>query len=168
MSRICCAPLTHTRRHFVPNSRPPFLLDPVKCQTLVDHSKHSDYTETVHTTVNLWTCCSVLRWYWSQSASPAVHKGICYFVFPSFTYLTAAVLSYFVFPFPLFIISFDPSRTVDHHDSRPQWPSDQHASVDFDQSDCDEAVSIVPGGILLDRDKQITPRFTESNPFQWT
>lgn len=166
MSRICCAPLTHTRRHFVPNSHFYWVLSSVRhwqiSQSIQTTQKQSN------TTFNLWTCCSVLHWYRSQSASPTVHKGICYFVFPSFTYLTAAVLSYIVFPFPLLIISFDPSRTVDHHDSRPQWPSDQHASVDFDQSDCDEAVSVVPGGILLDRDKQITPHFTESNPFQWT
>lgn len=110
MSRICCAPLTHTRRHFVPNSKQPFLLDPVMCQTLAGLSKHSDYTETVHTTFNLWTCCSVLRWYWSQSASPTVHKGICYFVFPSFTYLTAAVLSYIVFPFPLLSSALTPAE----------------------------------------------------------
>lgn len=49
LSRICCAPLTQTRCHFVPNRRQPFYSDDVMCQTLVGLSKHSDYTVTVHT-----------------------------------------------------------------------------------------------------------------------
>lgn len=74
--------------------------------------------------------------------SPTTHKGLCYFVsvFPSFTYLTAAVLSFVVFPFTLLSSASTPSRTMDHLDSRPQWPSDQHVCVDFDRFDCDEAV----------------------------
>lgn len=57
-----------------------------------------------------WTCLSVLHLYWSQSLSPTVHKRMCYFVFPSFTYLTAAVLSYVVFPFTLLPSALTPAE----------------------------------------------------------
>lgn len=140
MSRICCAPLTHTRRHFVPNSRQPFYSDTVMCQTLAGLSEHSDYTETVHPSrvpqpVNFLFCAPLIL----ESVSPTVHKGVRYFVsvFPSFTYLTAAVLSDVVFPFSLLSSALTPAE---------QWiimivnPSDQHACVDFDQFDCGEAV----------------------------
>lgn len=43
--------------------------------------------------------------------SPTTHKGLCYLVsvFPSFTYLTAAVLSFVVFPFTLFSSALTPA-----------------------------------------------------------
>lgn len=154
----------------------------VICQTLADISKHSDYTVTIHTSfipryLNFLLCAplvpeSVSVWRAVQ-LSPTMHKGLCNFVsvLPSFTYLTAAVLSFFVFPFTLYSTALSSALTL-----AEQWitlivglsdPSDQHACVDFDQFDCDEAVSIMAGGITLDRDKQMTPRFLESAQFQW-
>lgn len=107
--------------------------------------------------VNVWR---------SVQLSPTMHKGLCYFVFPSFTYLTAAVLSFVVFPFYFVFISFTPAEQWIILNSQPQWPCDQ-VCVDCDRFDCDEAASIIAGGTMLDRGKPITPRFTESKHFQW-
>jgi len=161
----------------------------ILCQTVDSHftchvsdasgpSKHSKYTVTVHTScvpqplnflvyaplvlesVNVWRTVQL---------SPTVHKGLCYFVsvFPSFTYLTSAVLSFVVFPVVFFPSASTPAE---------QWAisivrlSDPLISMSMltDRFDCDEAFSINIRGIMLDRDKQITPRFTESKHLQWT
>lgn len=147
------------------------------CQTPAGLSKHSNYTVKVRTScvpqplnflfyaplvqesVNVWRTVQL---------SPTVHKGLCYLVsvFPSFTYLTAAVLSFVVFPFTFFF----PSAST----PAEQWAisivrlSDPLISMSMltDRFDCDEAFSINVGGIMLDRDKQITPRFTESKHLQ--
>lgn len=99
-----------------------------------------------------------------------MHKGLCYFVsvFPSFTYLTATMLSFVVFPFTLFSSASTPAEEWIVLTFSLSDPSDQHVCVDFDRFDCDEAASITAGGIMLDRDKRVTPRFTESKHFQWT
>lgn len=75
-------------------------------------------------------------------------------VFPSFTYLTAAMLSFIVFRFT-FSSALTPSRTAD--DLCGRWPSDERVYFDFDRFYCDKAV--MAGGIMLDRDKEITPCF---------
>lgn len=148
------------------------------CQTQACLSKHSDYTVTVHTScvpqpLNFLFCAplvleSVIVWRTVQ-LSPTMHKGLCYFVsvFPSFTYLTAAVLSFVVFSFPLFSSALTPAEPwiiliVSLSDPLISM------SVLTDWFDCDEAVSIMTGGIMLDRDKPITPSFTKSKHFQWT
>lgn len=85
----------------------------VTCQMLAGISKHSEYTVTIHKScvpqyLNFMLCAplvleSVSVWRAVQ-LSPTVHKGLCNFVsvLPSFTYLTAAVLSFVVFPFTLY------------------------------------------------------------------
>ena len=101
MSRICCAPLTHTRCQFVPNSH---LLQPRSVSDTGRFVKavwlHRD-GPCVSCPSAVTTSCPVIRWYWSRSVSLFVQKRVCYFIFSSFTYLTAAVLSYVVFPFTL-------------------------------------------------------------------
>lgn len=108
----------------------------ILCQTVDNHftqtlscvrhwqglSKHSDYTvNSPHelcpsTFLNFLFCAplvleSVSVWRTVQ-LSPTMHKGLCYFVsvFPSFTYLTAAVLSFVVFPFTLFSSALTPAE----------------------------------------------------------
>lgn len=112
----------------------PVLLSPkpgaILCQTVDSHftvmfqklaglSKHSDYTITVHTSyvpqyLNFLLCASLVLesvsvWRAVQ-LSPTVHKGLCNFVLPSFTYLTAAVLSFVVFPFTLYSSTLTPAE----------------------------------------------------------
>lgn len=74
--------------------------------------------------------------------------------FPSFTYLTAAALSYVVFPFT-FLVSFDPIRAVDHRDSRHRWisPTPPIGTPCFH---FDGFWLRLFGGIMLDGDTQIT------------
>lgn len=93
----------------------------VLCQTLAVISKHSDYTVTIHTSfipryLNFLLCASLVPesvsvWRAVQ-LSPTMHKGLCNFVsvLPSFTYLTAAVLSFFVFPFTLYSSALTPAE----------------------------------------------------------
>lgn len=94
-----------------------------------------------------------------------MHKGLCYFVFPSFTYLTAAVLSFVVFPFYFVFISFTPAE---------QWIILIVSLSDLVIKSVSTVIGLIvtrllplAGGTTLDRGKQITPRFTESKHFQW-
>lgn len=102
-----------------------------RLHSITVHTSLVPQPSLVPESVNIWRTVQL---------SPTVHKGLCYLVsvFPSFTYLTAAVLSFVVFPF-YFVF----------HQLRPpaeQWiilivslsdPSDQHVCVDFDRFDCD-------------------------------
>lgn len=127
---MLCAPLTYTRRHFVPNRRPPFYPELVLSDT--GFALRPYYTHWLFKPIHLLLCPLVLEsvhvWRIVQ-LSPTVHKGLCYFVFPSFTYLTAAVFSIVVFTFLFFI--FHRRRKLgclqSTPDSRPQWPCDQNA-----------------------------------------
>lgn len=119
LSRICCAPLTQTRRCFLPNRRLQFLKPPLTPPTNRDtggsftpcNSTHhpqlpprvnvprrSDLIlRSVGTGVSQRNCPSICP-------PPLNAQGGA--VFPSFTYLTAAVLSFVVFPFYAFPVDF--------------------------------------------------------------
>lgn len=142
---MSCAPLTQTRRHFVPNRRQPFYWGPVS----VRHRRVFSDIQTTQFNSPHKLCppphpCSTLRRYWSWSTfrepyncPPPRTRG---FVFPSFTYLTAAMLSFVVFLFPFFI-SFEPQQ-----DSGPPWLSAAPLFGTFrigsDQLDLDRAVPL--------------------------
>lgn len=59
---MLCAPLTYTRRHFVPNRRPPFYPELVLCQTLALLFVHTTHIDCLNQFI--FYC---VRWYWSLS-----------------------------------------------------------------------------------------------------
>lgn len=120
--------------------------------------KHSDYTETVHTscpsTFELLALCSVGAGVGQRLLPRTRRGGFVALSFPSFTYLTAAALSYVVFPFT-FYVSFDPIRAVDHRDSLRRWIS-LTPPIGTPCFHFDGFWLRLFGGIMLDVDTQIT------------